>query len=37
MTFWPLGGPLVFGVCWGASLALLGRRLAHLARPGDAE
>jgi hypothetical protein len=33
MTFAPLVGPLAFGVCWGASLALLGRRLAHLAQP----
>jgi serine/threonine protein kinase len=31
MTFWPLVGPLAFGVCWGASLLLLSRRLAWLA------
>jgi serine/threonine protein kinase len=31
MTVWPLMAPLAFGVCWGASLALLGRRLAWLA------
>jgi serine/threonine protein kinase len=37
MTIVPLFGPLAFGVCWGASLALLGRRLAHLARPGTEE
>jgi hypothetical protein len=31
MTWWPLAGPLLFGVCWGTSLALLGTRLARLA------
>ena len=31
MTFWLPAAPLVFGVCWGASLALLGMRLARLA------
>ncbi len=31
MTQWLLVAPLAFGICWGASLALLGRRLRRLA------
>jgi hypothetical protein len=30
MTFWLPAAPLVFGVCWAASLVLLGLRLERL-------
>ncbi len=31
LTFWPMAAPLVFGLCWSASLLLLGIRLKRLA------